>query len=188
MYQKVGPLGEHLKFGIANNPATRYTDEQLAGGRLRILARGLRADMLALETKASRDASNRSRRGPEFLHSAAGGEGTTSTVALSIPLMKYQIVIQWPASSIADYDSVIEVDSALIDSLSEGNEVDGHDAGSGEMNIFVRTDNVQDAFVEIKGLLAARAALSSARVAYREVGRNEYTILWPEHLKRLSVA
>jgi len=94
-------------------------------------------------------------------------------VALSIPAMKYQIVIQWPASSIADYDRMIEVESALIDSLSEGSEVDGHDAGSGEMNTFVYTDNVQDAFVEIKGLLAARAALNSARVAYREIGKNE---------------
>lgn len=51
LYQKVGPLGEHLKFGITNNPATRYTAEQLAGGRLRIIASGLRADMLALERK-----------------------------------------------------------------------------------------------------------------------------------------
>jgi YD repeat-containing protein len=67
-------------------------------------------------------------------------------------------------------------------------EVDGHDAGSGEMNIFVHTDNVQDAFAEIKGLLAARAALNSARVAYREIGKNEYTILWPEHLERFSIA
>ena len=40
LYQKVGPLGEHLKFGITNNPATRYTAEQLAGSRLRILAQG----------------------------------------------------------------------------------------------------------------------------------------------------
>ncbi len=51
LYQKVGSLGEHLKFGITTNPATRYTAEELAGGRLRILARGLRADMLALERK-----------------------------------------------------------------------------------------------------------------------------------------
>jgi len=102
--------------------------------------------------------------------------------------MKYQIVIQWPAFSIADYDRMIEVESALIDGLSEGSEVDGHDAGSGEMNIFVHTNNVQDAFVEIKGLLAARAALNSARVAYREMGKNEYTVLWPEHLERFSIA
>jgi RHS repeat-associated protein len=51
LYQKVGAAGEHLKFGITNNPATRYTAEELAGGKLRILASGLREDMLALERK-----------------------------------------------------------------------------------------------------------------------------------------
>jgi hypothetical protein len=51
LYQKVGAAGEHLKFGITSNPATRYTLEELAGGRLRILASGLRKDMLALERK-----------------------------------------------------------------------------------------------------------------------------------------
>ena len=49
LYQEVGATGEHLKFGITGNPATRYTAAQLAGGRLRIIAQGAREDMLALE-------------------------------------------------------------------------------------------------------------------------------------------
>ncbi len=49
LYQKFGPLGEHLKFGIATNPATRYTKAELAGGRLKILAHGPRDEMLRLE-------------------------------------------------------------------------------------------------------------------------------------------
>ena len=48
LYQKVSATGEHLKFGITNNPVTRYTAEELAGGRLRIIASGLRQDMLRL--------------------------------------------------------------------------------------------------------------------------------------------
>jgi len=36
---------------------------------------------------------------------------------------------------------MIEIEDALIQGLSEGNEVDGHDAGSGEMNIFIRVDD-----------------------------------------------
>lgn len=51
LYQKVSAAGEHLKFGITNNPLTRYTAEELAGGRLRIVAIGLRQNMLALERK-----------------------------------------------------------------------------------------------------------------------------------------
>ena len=49
LYQKVGPFGEHLKFGITKNPATRYTNEELGGGRLRFIAEGPRKEMLKLE-------------------------------------------------------------------------------------------------------------------------------------------
>ena len=49
LYQKVGAQGEHLKFGITKNPATRYTQEELGGGQLRILTEGPRKDMLQLE-------------------------------------------------------------------------------------------------------------------------------------------
>jgi len=50
VHRFVGASGEHLKFGITNNPATRYTTQELlAGGNLRILASGPREDRLALE-------------------------------------------------------------------------------------------------------------------------------------------
>ncbi len=48
LYQKVGAQGEHLKFGITKNPATRYTQEELGGGQLRILTEGPRKEMLQL--------------------------------------------------------------------------------------------------------------------------------------------
>jgi len=46
---KFGSNGGHLKFGITNNPGTRYTREELGGGSLRIVTSGDRADMLRLE-------------------------------------------------------------------------------------------------------------------------------------------
>jgi hypothetical protein len=49
LYQKVGPNGEHLKFGITNSPGTRYSQKKLGGGRLRIIGQGSRQEMLALE-------------------------------------------------------------------------------------------------------------------------------------------
>jgi RHS repeat-associated protein len=49
LYQKVSKLGEHLKIGITSNPLRRYTQRQLAGGRLRLVASGRRDEMLALE-------------------------------------------------------------------------------------------------------------------------------------------
>jgi hypothetical protein len=49
LYQKVGALGEHLKFGVTKNPSTRYTADELAGGQLKIIAEGPRSEMLQLE-------------------------------------------------------------------------------------------------------------------------------------------
>ena len=51
LYQKVSKTSEHLKFGITGDPATRYTDAEMAGGKLRIIAKGTRREMLALERK-----------------------------------------------------------------------------------------------------------------------------------------
>jgi RHS repeat-associated protein len=49
LYQKLGPNSEHLKFGITNDPATRYTQEELGGGCLKIIGQGSRSEMLKLE-------------------------------------------------------------------------------------------------------------------------------------------
>ena len=49
LYQKVGAQGEHLKIGITDNPATRYSAAELNGGRLRIIGQGERSEMLGLE-------------------------------------------------------------------------------------------------------------------------------------------
>ena len=49
LYQKLGADGEHLKFGITDNPATRYTAAEMNGRRLNIIAQGARDDMLQLE-------------------------------------------------------------------------------------------------------------------------------------------
>jgi len=49
LYEKVGPNGEHLKYGITDHPETRYTAKEMNGGRLKILAEGERGKMLELE-------------------------------------------------------------------------------------------------------------------------------------------
>jgi len=83
---------------------------------------------------------------------------------------------------------MIEIENALAQGLSEGNEVDGHDAGSGEMNIFIRVDDPRNAFNEVKAILGSRDFLVDARVAYREIAGSKYTILWPKDLTQFNVA
>lgn len=101
--------------------------------------------------------------------------------------MTYQLVLQWSVSSIEEYDEIIAVETALIDVMPGGSEVDGHDAGSGEMNIYVRTNEPARLFNELKSVLADSGLLAGARVAFREQSKSAYTVLWPEGLKSFKV-
>jgi hypothetical protein len=60
--------------------------------------------------------------------------------------MKYKLVLQWPGVSVADYDRLILLEETIRDGLEDIGIVDGYDFGSGEMNIFVHTDNPKSAF------------------------------------------
>jgi hypothetical protein len=96
--------------------------------------------------------------------------------------MKYQLVLQWPAYSIRDYDAMIEVEDVLVKRLTTDSEVDGHDAGSREVNIFIHTNDPARTFHEVKTILGSRDFWLDARVGYRELAGSEYTILWPKDL------
>ena len=102
--------------------------------------------------------------------------------------MKYQFVIQWSASSIEDYDAMIKIEELLAEKLPGGSEVDGHDAGVGEVNIFIYTNSPGEIFAIAKEILVARGLFTGVRVAYRPVGSDLYTILWPDGLRRFEVA
>lgn len=101
--------------------------------------------------------------------------------------MRYQLVLQWPSSSIKDLDDLIGIEDTLSEKMSEENEVDGHDAGVGEMNIFIQTEDPKKAFDEIKHILGSKDFWIDARVAYREITGSNYTAIWPENLTSFKV-
>ena len=101
--------------------------------------------------------------------------------------MKFELVLQWPASSVDDYDSMITIEDSLIEGLPDDCEVDGHDAGSGQANIFIRTDNPTKTFQDIRNLLGGEDAFDDLRVAYRDRERSEYAVLWPKELKEFQI-
>lgn len=101
--------------------------------------------------------------------------------------MKYQLVLQWPGSALRDYDAVIELEAILIRRLSGGAVVDGHDMGVGEVNVFILTENPAHTFDEIKSIVGSQDVWVDVRVAYRGVGENQYTVLWPNDLERFEV-
>ena len=103
-------------------------------------------------------------------------------------MTKYQLVLQLPALSIDDYDAMVELEEAIIGDLANLGIVDGHDARSGEMNIFILTDHPKSAFDRIKQVPAMRDFMPDLKVAYREIGGDDFTILHPVGLTHFAIA
>ena len=91
--------------------------------------------------------------------------------------MKYQLVFQFRGDSLADYDAMIALEDALIEQLRGTAKVDGHDMGSGERNIFIFTSDPAATFHRARPVFERGHQLESA---YREVGGEEFTVIWPE--------
>ena len=102
--------------------------------------------------------------------------------------MSYQLVFQLPFSSIDDYDATIQLESQIANALGELGQVDGHDSGSGEMNIFVLTDRPALAFDWIREALWPNGLPSDLKVAFRRLDGEAYTILYPLGASRFDVA
>ena len=94
--------------------------------------------------------------------------------------MRFQLVIQLPGDPAADLDALVALEDEITGRLGSGAEVDGHDIGASQGNIFVLTDSPEATFAEIRPLLSANGLLGVARIAYRNLEGEEYTILWPE--------
>lgn len=102
--------------------------------------------------------------------------------------MKYQLVIQFPETLTGGLDLLFKLESILEDNLTTS-EVDGHDIGCGEMNIFIYTNDPETAFNEIKNIFEfEKEAISNMKVAYREVDKEEFICLWPKGLRKFNVA
>jgi hypothetical protein len=101
--------------------------------------------------------------------------------------MTYILVLQWPADSIADYDRLIAVEQRLGDALGGGAAIDGHDMGSGEMNIFIETDRPAETFDDVQACLGQDPLSTNLRAAYRASSGDEYTVLWPPGQHAFSV-
>jgi len=93
--------------------------------------------------------------------------------------MKYQLVLQLPAQSVDDFDSLIAIEDQLIDKLGKEHDVDGHDFGSGTMNIFIITNQPIKAFEISKPVFQRKRLLGQLKAAYRKQNGEDYTVLWP---------
>lgn len=101
--------------------------------------------------------------------------------------MKYQLTVQFPEDLGHDFDWLIDVEDQFIELLRDA-EVDGHDIGSGEMNVFILTDTPDKTFEAVKRILKRKDdALENAKIAYRDINDDKYFCLWPKGLTEFKV-
>ena len=80
--------------------------------------------------------------------------------ALRYGTMKYQLVLQFAASSTEDFDRLVALEDRMIGELDDLATVDGHDFGLGEFNIFILTDDPAESFGKAQRVVAGRAYLT----------------------------
>src|SRR5262249_48185246 len=91
----------------------------------------------------------------------------------------YQLVLQFPVSRV-DYNELIAIEEALSEVIEPPAEVDGHDFGSGEGNVFILTDDPAATFEVLLAVLKRLSRDRDVTVAYREMDGEQYTVIWPE--------
>jgi len=101
--------------------------------------------------------------------------------------MKYQLVLQFPYDgSAAAYDRLMALEDAAIEGIGDKGIIDGHDYGSGEMNLFVHTNDPSEAFSVLKRLFGPNEE-AQVRAGYRDFEEDTYTPIFPTSLKHFSV-
>jgi hypothetical protein len=95
-------------------------------------------------------------------------------------VIRYLLIIQFRGDSLADYDAMIALENELRKELGGSADVDGHDVGSDETNIFIFTSDPAATFRQVSPVLERTQRLQAATVAYREAGGERYTVIWPE--------
>jgi hypothetical protein len=103
--------------------------------------------------------------------------------------MRYQFVLQFSGDLLADYDQMIAMEERLTAALGDSADVDGHDVGSGETNIFIFTDDAAQTFRELRPVLESMDRLKAVTAAFRDVDGDRYSVIWPaDSRKEFTVA
>ncbi len=100
----------------------------------------------------------------------------------------YQLVLQLSGSSVRDFDAMVLLEDTIRQELGDLGDVDGHDVGSGEMNIFILTTDPVSAFERTRPVVAASAFATRYKAAFRAADGGTYTVLYPPGLGDFQIA
>jgi hypothetical protein len=100
----------------------------------------------------------------------------------------FQLILQFEAEKPNDLEDLVRIEDMLRDVLGPKANVDGHDMGAGEFNIFIFTSAPEETFERALALLSAHGPLRKFKAAYREPEAEEFVILWPLGLSVFNIA
>ena len=93
--------------------------------------------------------------------------------------MRFLLVLQFSGSSI-QFEELLALEHRLGGSLRGIAEIDGHDLGPRQANIFILTGEPRVAFARIKSMVISAPEVGTLRAAYREISGDSFVTLWPE--------
>ena len=93
--------------------------------------------------------------------------------------MEYQLVLQFAPWNGRAFDDLIALEERLEAIVDLDADVDGHDLGSGEANIFLFSDDPARALTHCLPAISAEGLLSLLSAAYRKAGEEEFIRVWP---------
>ncbi len=101
--------------------------------------------------------------------------------------MKTQLVIQFVISEDDDFDSFIEIEEEIIKLIEPKHEVDGHDFGAKEFNMFINTNAPKEASSQALKAIPSRYK-ESMKIAYRPTEGEAYKMIYPiEYIREVEV-
>lgn len=92
----------------------------------------------------------------------------------------YELVLQFRGRAVEDTHEVMEVEEALAEMLTEGEDLDGHDIAPSAREIRIATDDAEATFARIRPFLARAQLLDDTIAAARALPGERYWVLWPD--------
>lgn len=93
--------------------------------------------------------------------------------------MDYQLVIKFWRKSLADESFLATIESDLKNALGDSVELEGHDVGPKEINLFMLTAEPRIAFRKARDILEQRGITNGVSAAFRLNGGEQFTSIWP---------
>jgi len=92
--------------------------------------------------------------------------------------MQYQLIFRFRKSSLERPD-IESLERALTESLGDAVQLDGHDIGPRDVNLFLMTPDPAATFRRSKPAPEQLALLDKVTAAYRVEGGARFTVIWP---------